>query len=646
MNRLLRNLRTRNLRKTLRQEWNVWRVGALPGLAIIVLITVGRLAGTLQYLELIALDYMLRFRPAEPTDERILIVGINEADIRQAQTYPIPDAQLAALIRQVQQYQPAAIGLDIFRDLPVEPGHAEFVQVLRSSNLIAIEKVLPDTSGLTINPPAYLPAEQIGFVDTVLDFDGYVRRNLLGTPNLQGEYKFSLTFRLAEKYLSQRGIPLSNGKRDPRAMRFGEIELTRFTANTGGYVGADANGNQVLINFRSGYQPFRTVSMAQILAGTVDASWIRDRVVLIGVMSLSEKDIVNSRALIGRNPNLVHGVEIQAHALSQILSGVLDGRPLLQVWPEGWEYAWIVLWGILGISLGRWLRAPFLILLGLGVTGVVLIGLCYGLLLLGWWVPVAPALLVLLANGAGLTAALFYRHEQNLKARIQERQLVIDQTFTAIHNGPLQTLAILLRTVQDQEPSQQFLYGELQKLNQELRTVCESVQQEAFSQENRFRISQETTLDLDSPLREILYAVYSDTVRRDLPNFKTLRLKLPTFDQMDDPHLTIDQKKGLCRFLQEALCNVGKHAQGVTRLEVICKQENGKNMIRVIDNGTAIDSTSMLENPALTARGRGTEQAESLARQLGGRFQRRSNSPHGVICELIWPIAKPRFWRF
>jgi len=51
-----------------------------------------------------------------------LIVGADEEDIRKYK-YPLPDAILARLITKLEQYQPVAIGLDIFRDQPVLPGH-------------------------------------------------------------------------------------------------------------------------------------------------------------------------------------------------------------------------------------------------------------------------------------------------------------------------------------------------------------------------------------------------------------------------------------------------------------------------------------------------------------------------------------------
>ncbi|MEQ8960319.1 MAG: CHASE2 domain-containing protein, partial [Coleofasciculus sp. C2-GNP5-27] len=505
-----------NLWRNIQAELAIWRVGALPGFIIIGLVMLARLTGSLQFWEWVVLDNFLRLRPPEPIDERIVIVGIDEGDIQQIGTYPIPDQEIAELLKLLQNYQPNVIGLDIFRDLPVEPGHAKLVEVFRESkNLIAIEKALRDREGFTVSPPPDLPADQAGFADAVLDRDGYLRRSLLRISTPQGERKLSLTLRLAQTYLSSQGIPLEQGIHDPNAIRFGSTELTRFQPNSGGYVRADAGGNQILLNFRSGREPFRVISLSDIKSGHVEPDWIRDRIVLIGVTAASVKDIVNSAAITGVNPKLVYGVEIQAHAVSQIISAVLDGRPLLQVWSDGWEYLWIFAWGVLGISLGRLFQSPLKILVGLGMASIGLTGICYLGFILGWWIPLVPAILPLVFNGAGLTAGLFYRHQQDLRLRLQERQFIIDHTFDTIHNGPLQRLARILRSAQENHLYSELLLSELKQLNQEIRTVYESVRRETLTQGENIYLGGNLELDLHAPIHEILYQVYDTTITRD-----------------------------------------------------------------------------------------------------------------------------------
>lgn len=597
-------------------------------MAVIGLVIIARLTGLLQSLEWSVLDHFLRLRPWEPVDERIVIVGINEADIQSVGAYPIPDREIAVLLRKLQEYQPTVIGLDLFRDVPVEPGHTELVAAFKNiKNLIAVEKALP----AQIAPPPALPPSQVGFSDAITDADGRFRRVLLGTPTPKG-YKFALPLRLAETYLSTKGITLENGIRDRNAMRFGKTELPRFLPNSGGYVRTDAGGVQVLLNFRSGQARFRTLSLNDIKTGKFNPSWIRSRIVIIGITSPGV-DIKNTSAIADENPGsgLAYGVEIQAHAVSQIISAVLDGRPLLRVWSDRWEYVWIFAWGILGIGFGRLTQSPLRNLLGVGVASTGLIGASVLLLIWGWWVPVAPAMLVLVINGISLTA--FYQYDQALRSRISDRQFIIDSTFDTIHNGPLQTLAKLLKNVREQDLPSNELISELEHLNHELRAVYESIQRETLSQDNRLYLNSGLELDLQAPIYELLYQVYSYTLERDLPCFKTLKVQIRTFDPIDNPQLSIEQKRGLCRFLEEALCNVGKHALGVTRLNVTYTKKDGWYILRITDNGVGICSDS---------EGRGTQQCRNLARQLRGKFVRSPLSPKGTLCEITWRVK--RFW--
>ena len=633
----------------IKTEIATWRRGALPGLIVIASVMIARLTGSLQFLELVMFDQFLRLRPPEPMDDRIVIVGITEADIKRTKAYPIPDGEIANLLKRLQTYQPAAIGLDIVRDIPVEPGHAELTSLFRASqNVIGVEVALPDRSGFTVAPPPALSPEQVGFADTVLDADGYQRRSLLGAHNPQQEYRFSFTIRVAERYLATQGIELENGIRDADAMRFGSTELTRVQPNFGGYVRADAGGNQILLNVRSGATPFRVLSLAQIQSGQVNPAWLRGRIVLIGVMSFSVKDLAGSGAIAGINPGRIYGVEMQAHATSQILSAVLDQRPLLQVWAKEWEYLWIGAWGLLGLSLGRFGRSPWKILFRFGVVSVSLIGICYWLMLLGWWVPIVP---VLLLNGTGLTAVLFYRHEQELRLRLEERQFVIEQTFNAIHSGPMQTLVGILRTAQGQTPPPPFLL-DLQRLSQELRAVYGSVQREVIDEASRFQMGSAIELALQAPLHELLYKVYCNTLEQGLPYLKTIKHKIVQFDPLNTSHLRLEHKRGLCRFLEEALCNVGKHAIGATRLTVICTQEGNQQVIRVMDNGTGRSSDELDQdreavqdlNAKIQSSGLGTQLAKNLAKQLGGAFRRYPNQPRGTVCELMWSAKRRWLW--
>lgn len=619
-----------------------WQRRVVPGLTVIGLMVVLRLLGVFQGIEWKALDSFLRWRPAEAPSDRILIVGINEADIQQIGTYPIPDGVLAALITELQKHQPRAIGLDLFRDLPIEPGSSQLDQLMVTSpHLFGIEKIISSP----VLPPPALPPEQIGFNDFALDDDGFVRRAFMGAfpPPLHPEpdrFRLSFPLLLAEAYLSEADLFIENGRRNAENMRFGDTELSRFQPDTGSYVGADSSGVQMLINVRSGRSPFEVVSLTAVLAGEVDAALIRDRVVLIGVTSLSQKDLVNSGAVNTLNPGLVYGVEMHAHITSQVLSAVLDDRPAINVWPDPWEYLWIVGWGAIGMALVGIIARPAWYLLVVGLIGLGLFASSYLVLWLGgWWLPVMPTLVAFTLNGLVLPG--FYLYDQTLRSRIAARQRVIEETYDAIHNGPLQSLALLLKQKATLDPTVQ---AQLADLNQELRTVYNRLQQESLPTADQLHLGGGKVVDLRDTLHEVLYEVYVATLKRDFPGFASLKFQVVKFEPMQETGLPDDDRRSLCRLLEEMLCNVGKHAVGAKRLTVSCYATETENIIRVEDNGKGSPTPPAIP-PNTATGGRGTQQAQDLAHRLGGTYQREL-TPKGAHCELRWPTHRPRFrWR-
>lgn len=617
----------------IKEKMTILRVGAIPGIVVIVLVVILRLTGAMQSLEWLAFDTFLSLRPSELIDERITIVGINQDDIRRVGTYPLPDHEIALLLKKLQNVQPRAIGIDIFRDLPIEPGYDELVSIIKNSkNLICVEKVLPDQIG----PLPRLPTQKVTFADQVTDNDGKLRRSLLlvSTPE---QNKTSLSLSLAKAYLAYEGVSLETDLRSRTPIKLGNTKLPRFFPNSGGYIRADAKGVQILLNFRNSQERFRTLTLGDIKTGNFNPNWIRDRIVIVGMTAPSVKDFITTSAITSTNPatGQVYEVEIQAHAVSQIISAALDLRPLLNTWLDGWEYLWIVGWGFLGISFARLIKSPCKNFLAVCIASTSLIVISYWLLVWGWWVPVVPAMLVFVCNGIGLIA--LYQYDRALQSKLNAHQVIIERTFETIHNGPLQTLAETLRYIRERSlPINEllpFLEEELEKLNYELRGIYDFLQREPLNQDNRLYLGRGLELNLQDPLHEVLYQVYSHTLERDFPGFKNLQVTVRKFDPIDERQLSIEQKQGLCRFLEEALCNVGKHALGVTHLEVICTKKQGWYILSVLDNGNGINSSQ---------ERRGTHQFRNLAGQLKGKYRRDAVSPQGTLCELSWPVAK--FW--
>ncbi|MBD2451773.1 CHASE2 domain-containing protein [Nostoc sp. FACHB-152] len=639
--------RQNNLSKKLYRELKLWREVVLPGLSVVGIIIFVRSVGLLQSQEWLVFDQLLRLRPNETVDQRVVIVGIDEDDINYVGKFPIPDQEIAQMLNILNSYQPRVIGLDLFRDKN-DSANAELAPVWRqNANIIGIEVALNRKQSFNVKPPPELPPQRVGFADTIVDPDGKLRRGLIASKTYTGELKYSLPLRLAQFYLDEQGLKFEHGRRSYDPIKFGSSQLVRFLPNSGGYVRTDANGFQMLLNFRSHSQPFRTISLREILNKKVDPNWIRDRVVIVGMTAPSVKDSFIISAVkntlyttalgIEESSNQyqwIYGVEFHAHATSQIISHVLDNRPLLKVWLEIWEYLWILAWGLLGIIVGLILQSPAKTLLSLGVISIGLVGICYISLIFGWWIPVVPTLLAL--TSAGLTTFFF---DRDLRTLLEQRSLTLKRSFEAIHNGPLQSLAVILRSLGEEEIETEKLRSQLEQINRELRAIPEYLSQEMLSRNQSVYLEGKEVLDLQTPIAEMLYYVYEITLRRNFQGFTTIQSFIPpNFEPLAECHLNLNQKRELYLFLQEALCNVGKHSQGATRLDVMCTRSSKHYCLQIIDNGIAILTKTYQRS------GQGTKQAQDLARQLKGKFRRYPNSPQGTICELTWPIVN-HWWQ-
>ena len=443
-----------------------------------------------------------------------------------------------------------------------------------------------------------------------------------------------MALHLAEAYLSSRNINIENGIHNPDAVRFSDTEIPVFESNSGSYIKTDDGGIQMLMNFRNGKQRFRILSLHDIKNNKINRSWLQNKIVLIGVTATSTHDFVYTSAVSGLELNgKIYGVEYHAQATSQIIDAVVNNRPLLRTWSDKWEYVWIIVWGLIPIIIGRLTQSLWKNLFAVSASFICLILIAYFLLLnLGWWIPVAPILKILGTNAVGLSAFAFYQHDQALKSKINERQYTIEYTFTVIHNGPLQTLANALSGIRTQQLPQEQIILQLEKLNREIREIGEFLKKEALNTEEVLRLGSGLILDLKKPVNQLFYEVFGSTLQRDdLKYFSDIKIKTRSFQPVDDKYLTIELKRKLCQFLEESLCNVGKHAQGVKRIEVVGKINQGRYYLSIKDNGCGVKSLNI---------SKGTKQSRALANKLSGQFIRRPISPKGTLCEISWPLTK------
>lgn len=385
-------------------KWpGVW----LTSFSMTALVILLRLTGLLQSWELAIFDQYLRLRPTQARDNRIVIVGIDALDVQSIGQAIIPDGVYAQLLAKLKTMQPRAIGLDVYRDLPVQPGHQQLEEIFKSTdNLIGIQKVIGDRRREGVDPSAILKAKgQVGANDLIADQDNRVRRALLSVPNHKGETIYSFASYLALLYLDAQGISPQIVPKTDNWWQFGETIFAPFEENDGGYLGADDGGYQVLLNYRGSSQHFETVSMRDIFEGRIDSNWGRDRIILIGFVDQSFKDVIVTPYT--KNPSQrMAGVEVHANITSQIISAALDNRPLIKVWSEPVKYLWIFFWANVGAMIAWTKRNTTLSFERFGlviVATIVLLGITYIAFLQSWWIPVIPPLLALVGSVTVIT---------------------------------------------------------------------------------------------------------------------------------------------------------------------------------------------------------------------------------------------------
>jgi adenylate cyclase len=407
------------------------RWGWVPKAALTVtLLTLGvQWSGVLQSLEWNLLDQFFRWRPLELPDDRIALITIDEQDLKQVGEWPIPDRILAQALTILKTHQPQAIGLDLYRDLPVEPGHQNLVELFQSTpNLFGVEKAVNPQIAAS---PILRQQGQVGFADQVIDADGKVRRALLTVNLSDKDLRQSLASTLALHYFKAKNVPLE--MLDGNRIRLGKTIVHRFEANSGGYVRAESGGYQILLNYRGTESNFKTFPLRDLLDRKIPPNTLRDRLVFIGTTAESINDFFYTPYNSGlfSPPAGVSGVALHANITSSLLSAAQDGRSLLQVWPKPLEWLWILGWASMGAAIALRLNVPVQFTLGILLSVGGLGGICYAAFLLGWWLPGVPPLLAILGSMTLL----------RLIQSKQRDQLLFDSTFSNLiameHDYPI-----------------------------------------------------------------------------------------------------------------------------------------------------------------------------------------------------------------
>ena len=425
-----------------------------------------RQLGGLQFLELLAYDLMVRATSKKNyTDPRLLLVEITEKDIENQNRWPISDATIAQLLKQLHQYQPKVIGLDLYRDIDHPPGTEELQEQLQKTNTIVIKYI--GTGDNRISAPSNVPESRIGFNDILLDIDNVARRNWLYFE--LGEQQFySFSLRLSLAYLKDHpSVKPKEWKNDPDlkltldGVYLGDAFLPLLQGNSGGYrmPPREVGGVQTLIKYQSPDIAHR-VTLTEVLAGQIDPNLVKDKVVLIGTTAPSIKDLFSTpydgdETTIGDagvddlddQKTTMPGVVVHAQMVSQILSLVLDDETQFWFWTDAIESLWILIWAGAGAAIAWRLRHPLTIAGG----GILSLGILWGI---GWvlflgagWIPVIPPTLSFILTGSGIVVykviyAMFYDSLTDLPNRTRFIEKLNELKFKSLINQGNGSIAV------------------------------------------------------------------------------------------------------------------------------------------------------------------------------------------------------------
>lgn len=371
--------------------------------------------GFLEFLELAAYDYYLKLQPPAYKSHipPVTLITISEEDIHKQGSWPLSDAALASLLRVISDYRPRAIGLDMYRDIPVPPGSRQLREVFSEVRNIITVKKIGDDKAATVPPPYMVEnLDLVGFNDILVDREGVIRRGLLFIDDGKTtSYAFSLI--LSMLFLDKEGIVPQADESDRQYFRLGKTTFVPLEPNDGGYIGTDARGYQFMLDFKDIKTPYPTFSLTDTLSGKIPEEAVRDKIVIIGATAVSLKDFFYTPFSKGMEyDNKISGVELHARIASQLIGAALEGGKSVRYINEREEWLWILLWGLAGGMLGLLGRSLWKFFL-LGVVSLsALVLITYVTFGFGWWIPVVPPAAAWFLSDASVTAYNSYRERK------------------------------------------------------------------------------------------------------------------------------------------------------------------------------------------------------------------------------------------
>lgn len=402
-----------------------WPRLILVGLVVLLISLYASLPNSLhENLERAAYDQMLVWVPVADSDERVILVDIDEKSLRDFGAWPWPRKQVAALISQLtQHYNVSLLGVDIvfpeakdddaLLKKALNQPNVVFSQVLDFSptsqnqvGQLAGLTAAPDPSlsnqitGYIANHPDLLQADsQVGHISPLIDADGKVRRIIpLACAPVGCTAALSLRMHQALHGAKQMQSQIDN-KKLQLSLSGGETLILPLDQD-----------HAMPIPYRVRVGGFHYVSASDVLSGQVAPATLNNAVVLLGSTALGLGDHVATPT-----QSVVPGLEIHA----QMASAMLDQDFITP------QYGWLwVLIPCLLIALFYLLwpwRSTKGLITWMALSGSLVVMVSVGLFIWqGWWIPLSP--MPLMVASLGLLGLVLESMRLNQQLRVVAHQ--------------------------------------------------------------------------------------------------------------------------------------------------------------------------------------------------------------------------------
>lgn len=280
-------------------------VGLISGLSVFGL----RATGALQAWELSHYDLVTTRLAEQSRVPDVVLLAITDADLARW-GWPVPDGEIARITQAALQAGARAVGVDIYRDVPVGSGRAALLKALSDPRVVTISR-LSTGDAIGIDAP---DGVKTGFADIPIDPDGVARRALLLVNTKEG-IALSFPMQLAMVFGGQKS--LQTAPQDPRVLALGSTPVPPLPADFGPYRQLDNAGYQIMTRHKNASPIAAHLSSKDVLSGAAD---VAGKVVIIALTSHAVKDYFSTPLNRRSGADFAFGGEVHAAITQQLIS--------------------------------------------------------------------------------------------------------------------------------------------------------------------------------------------------------------------------------------------------------------------------------------------------------------------------------------